>query len=394
MNETSLGSLGQENVLIFSDGYRTRADQLCQVGVPILRVADLGDGVVRAADGDRVSEDFRVKMGHKTSKAGDVLVSTKGTVGRVARVPAEFPEHVYSPQLCYLRVIDSNVIDGRWLYYWARSSDFLRQVEIYSGQTDMAPYLSLRDLASISIKVPPLDEQRRIAEALGALDDLIEVNRGLIKNLLASADVIASVIGDDVTEATFAEVCDVYGGGTPSTKDESYWSGEIRWATPTDITALPSPYLFDTSRRITTAGLDACASKLMPTGSILMTSRATIGAFAIAQEPTAVNQGFITVEPRAEVDRWFLFHEMRRRVPEFIQRANGSTFLELSRGVFKSLQVAWPSLEARTELFDRLDPLHQAAASLQSEIRELEASRDELLPLLMSGRVRAFGVAA
>ena len=125
-----------------------------------------------------------------------------------------------------------------------------------------------------------------------------------------------------------------------------------------------------------------------------MTSRATIGAFAVAHVPTAVNQGFIVVEPRVETDRWFLFHEMRRRVPQFIQRANGSTFLELSRGVFKGLSVCWPSAADRQDLHRKVAPLHESAAELQSEIQELAKTRDELLPLLLSRRVRVGNILA
>lgn len=274
-------------------------------------------------------------------------------------------------------------VDATFLYY------LLSQVGLSDWAHGSAlPYLRQSDLEEIPVLVPSLAEQRRIAGVLGALDDLIEVNQGLIQDLLKLADSVASSPAVEAETLTFGDTCDIFGGGTPSTKNDDYWGDEVRWATPSDITALPSPYLFDTSRRITMAGLEACSSKLFPAGTILMTSRATIGAFAITQAPTAVNQGFIAVEPRSETDRWFLFHEMRRRVPEFIQRANGSTFLELSRGVFKKLIVSWPSEAERAALHVKLDPFHRSAAELQVEIGELESTRDELLPLLMSGRVR------
>jgi hypothetical protein len=109
--------------------------------------------------------------------------------------------------------------------------------------------------------------------------------------------------------------------------------------------------------------------------------------------PTATNQGFIVVEPRREEDRYFLLHEMRRRVPEFMDRANGSTFMEISRRTFKSLSVEWPSESDRRELARKLEPLHRAAIELEREVAELESGRDELLPLLLAGRVRADEVA-
>ncbi|MCG3774479.1 MAG: hypothetical protein JW395_1302 [Nitrospira sp.] len=256
------------------------------------------------------------------------------------------------------------------------------------------PKLTAANLARIALLCPPLAEQQRIAGVLGALDDLIETNKRLITTLLKTADATALEQTVSGYTTTFAEICSVSGGGTPSTKEDGYWGGDVMWATPTDMTALPSPFLFSTSRMITQSGLDACSSSLFPVGSILMTSRATIGCFAVNQVPVAVNQGFIVVEPRAAHDRWFLFHEMRRRVPEFLQRANGSTFLELSRGTFKALPIVWPDEQSRRDLHAKLSPLHEAAAALQAEIAQLVRTRDELLPLLLSGAVTVAEVAA
>ncbi|OBG13670.1 hypothetical protein A5765_12210 [Mycolicibacterium celeriflavum] len=139
---------------------------------------------------------------------------------------------------------------------------------------------------------------------------------------------------------------------------------------------------------ITEDGLSACSSSLYPRGSILMTSRATIGAFAIAQVPMAVNQGFIVVNAKSPDLQWWLFHEMRSRVDEFVSYANGATFLELSRGRFKKLPVRMPA-ESRLAAFTAVaEPLHRSAAQAQSENHALARTRDELLPLLMAGKIR------
>jgi type I restriction enzyme S subunit len=119
-----------------------------------------------------------------------------------------------------------------------------------------------------------------------------------------------------------------------------------------------------------------------------MTSRATIGAFAVTQIPAATNQGFVAVRPRKPEHCWFLFEEMRARVPEMLDRANGSTFMELSRGNFKLMTLAVPSEHALRELDAALAPLHDRAAQLDRESSRLALLRDILLPELLSGRVR------
>lgn len=279
--------------------------------------------------------------------------------------------------------------DPRWVYWLLHSTDF----SVYNSGSAQ-PMLNRNYIANMLVGVPPVAEQRRIAGVLGVLDELLTTNQKLITALLSMADALALAAVSTGEPLRFGDVVDISGGGTPPTKNASYWGGEIKWATPTDVTALSSPYLTETTRRITRQGLDACSSAVHPAGSIFMTSRATIGAFAIPQDVMATNQGFIVLEPRADIDRWFLFHEMRRRVPEFIQRANGSTFLELSRGVFKDLPVLWPDESVRKALARQLDPIHAAAAALQGEIADMSRVRNEIMPLLLSGAAKVSEVEA
>lgn len=189
--------------------------------------------------------------------------------------------------------------------------------------------------------------------------------------------------------STFGQYADVYGGATPKTTITDYWGGDLKWTTPTDVTGLNAPYLFETSRKITHQGLQSCTAVMHPTGTIFMTSRATIGAFAINQVPAATNQGFIAVRPRKDVDRYFLFEEMRARVDEFLDNANGSTFLEISRGRFKELTLDVPASEDIAQLNQRLTPLHSKAAQLAAESERLGNIRDVLLPELLAGRISA-----
>lgn len=190
------------------------------------------------------------------------------------------------------------------------------------------------------------------------------------------------------SQHSFGEIAAVGGGGTPRTDTPEFWDGAIPWATPTDITALAGPYLESTSRTISDEGLVSCSSPLYPAGSILMTSRATIGAFAIVQEPTAVNQGFIVVNPNDQSLQWWIFHEMSERVDEFISHANGATFLELSRGKFKQFAVRLIEDFKMKKFGDRATVLHTRGRRALVENRDLINLRDALLPMLMSGMLR------
>lgn len=351
-------------------------------GTPWLKTKELDDRVIYQTE-EHITDDAIETSSAKLLPKGTVVMAMYGaTVGKLGLLGTSM---TCNQAVCAM-VVDDTKASNKFLFYsLLHHRNQIVNLAVGSAQQN----LSGQVIKNLRLPLPPLDEQQRLAEVLGALDDLIELNTTLIGGLLELADTVAlkATTQAETTLTTFGEVCEIFGGGTPSTKNPDYWDGEIAWATPSDVTGLSSPYLYDTSRRITPDGLSACASRLLLPGTILMTSRATIGAFAVAQTPTAVNQGFIAVEPRQDIDRWFLFHEMRRRVSEFRRRAGGSTFPELARGAFRELSVDWPSEGGRRQLFEVLDPLHTAAAELQQEIHQLAATRDELLPLLMSGRV-------
>lgn len=101
----SFAELEASGVLLFSDGYRTKKSELGATGFPILRVSQIGDGrIIPERDLDYVSEEHATKIGPKTAEVGDAIVTTKGTVGRRARVREGDQVYVYSPQVCFFRV--------------------------------------------------------------------------------------------------------------------------------------------------------------------------------------------------------------------------------------------------------------------------------------------------
>ncbi|WP_043163409.1 restriction endonuclease subunit S, partial [Salinispora tropica] len=385
---TTFSNLVSEQMIEIGAG-RPRTVSLNGHDLPVLRVADVLDGRIESAFRARTSHNDMHGDESKVSRPGDIVLTTKGTVGRVALMPADGSVFAYSPQLCYFRPT-AGPLRSQFLYYWFKSSEFWIQAEALKGQTDMADFLSLGDIHLMRICIPPLERQDAVVGVLGALDDKIVANNRAI-NLavdLADAHFAGSTACLPTRPLTFGEVADIGGGGTPRTTVVEHWDGNIEWATPTDVTRLCAPYLSETSRKISESGLASCSSKLYPIRSILMTSRATIGAFAIAQVPLAVNQGFIVVNALDKANQWWLFHEMRARVDEFISHANGATFLELPRGKFKKLPVRMPTPEGARVFASKVAPLHESAAQLMTEAARLKRARDELLPLLMSGRIR------
>ena len=183
-----VSDLIDRKALEIGDGYRATNAELASAGLPFARAGNIGNGFrFSGSDVDYVPEDAASRLGRKVSRPGDVVFTSKGTVGRCAFVKRDTPRFVYSPQLCYWRSLDKDLIDPRFLYYWMASHEFRAQVNSVSGQTDMAEYVSLGDQRRMHLTAPPVAEQRAIAHVLGALDDKIDLNRRMNGTLEAMA---------------------------------------------------------------------------------------------------------------------------------------------------------------------------------------------------------------
>jgi type I restriction enzyme S subunit len=423
-----VADLIRDGTLIINDGYRAKNSELSNVGIPFARGGNINDGF-QFKDADHVPPETLARVGLKRSRAGDVVFTSKGTVGRFAFVRENTPEFVYSPQLCYWRSCDVLRIDPRWLFYWMNSREFFLQFKGVSGQTDMAEYVSLGDQRAMKISLPLLATQRAIAHALGTLDDLIELNRetneileemarALFKSWFVDFDPVRAKLEgrppagmDAATAALFSdhfqdselgqipkgwevkpigEVVSCIGGGTPSTAEPKFWEhGTHHWTTPKDFSSLQAPFLIDTARRITDAGLAKISSGLLPAGTVLMSSRAPVGYLAIAEIPVAINQGFIAMGPNESASRYFLLNWCQSNMDEIESRASGTTFAEISKSAFRPIPMIVPPKKVMKAFTACVEPFYAHIVSNLRESRDLATLRDTLLPKLLSGEISA-----
>ena len=178
-------------------------------------------------------------------------------------------------------------------------------------------------------------------------------------------------------------------GSTPSTKIAKYWEqGTHYWATPKDLSKLSVPVLLETDRKITDAGLGKIGSGLQPPGTVLLSSRAPVGYMAINEVPTAINQGFIAIRPKAGIPNGYLFHWCTYSLDKILNYANGSTFLEISKRSFRSIQLAKPNHKVLVAFGELEADLHRKIVDNEQSSRLLSAIRDTLLPKLVSGKLR------
>ena len=181
----------------------------------------------------------------------------------------------------------------------------------------------------------------------------------------------------------------VSGGSTPSRNEDRYWNGKIPWVTPTD---LPMPgttiaNVTDTKDHISNEGLASISAPLLPAGTVLFSSRATIGKLGIAQVPLSTNQGFANFEPKPGMDVRFLAYALQFFTPQISLLAGSTTFKEVSRGSIKKFKIPVPPPSEQqliVKILDQADALRRLCA-------EAVAKAEGVVPALFQ---RMFGNAA
>lgn len=180
------------------------------------------------------------------------------------------------------------------------------------------------------------------------------------------------------------ELAEVVSGGTPPRGTARYWGGSIPWATPTEVSGARVRYLDSTRESITEAGAAAAGLRILPVGSVLVTTRATIGAVARNRVPMTTNQGFQNLVPRAGTDADWLLHAVEAARPALHSLSAGSTFKEVSRESFRRLPLLVPPLPEQRAIARVLDAIDQAIEETDAIAATTEKLRQTLLHELLS----------
>ncbi|MFD5139622.1 restriction endonuclease subunit S [Streptomyces sp. NPDC058378] len=397
----SFGELAAAGHLEFGDGYRTRKDQLGPGGYPILRVAEVLDGRIAPTFTEYVRAEYRSVMRGKVSRPGDVVLTTKGTVGRVAIMPENSPEFAYSPQVCYFRAEADSPLNSQFLYYWLRSDQFRRQAAGMKGQTDMADYLNLADIGTLNLAVPGREVQQAIAEVLGALDDKIALNERICATALELGDSYHQMVIErdgSLQYATFGQLMAdgvlQFGDGYRTKKAEHGTPGLpiLRVAEVGDGKIAPT--FGDHVREEFRAAMGRKTSR---PGDVVLTTKGTVGRVAMISTHDAEFVYspqvcfFRSMSDDAPVSGPYLFHWLRS--DQFWRQAAGmkgqtdmADYLSLSD--IRSLRISLPGGVALAAFDRQCAPLHARAEAARSENRTLADLRDTLLPQLVTGKLR------
>ena len=194
----------------------------------------------------------------------------------------------------------------------------------------------------------------------------------------------AGEIPENWMAMTLTDAATVVGGGTPKRSEPAYWNGNVPWATPTDVTGLSGRVISETASSITEAGLASSSATILPPNSLLMTTRATIGACAINRVAMATNQGFQNLVPkRPTMNVDFLYYLITYHARRLEQLAAGSTFLEISRRAVRSFEFICPPISEQRKIAAILSSVDDAIEKTQAVIDQAQIVKRGLMQVLL-----------
>ena len=378
MNEFHQLSLG--DILTFQRGFDITKDEQSEGTVPIVSSSGISS----------YHNKWKVK-------GPGLVIGRKGTLGTVHFVHTNFWPHDTT-----LWVKDFKGNSPIFLSYFLRT---LRLENFDVGASN--PTLNRNHIHKIKVIFPRrVETQKRIAAILSSYDGLIEGNKRRIALMEKLADEIyrdwfvrfrfpnygKTTVVKGVPKGwalvKLERAFTFTGGGTPSKEVRRYWNdGDVNWFTPSDITGADGIFLERSGDRCTEEGLNSSSAKMFPPYSVMLTSRATIGAIGINLTPACTNQGFITCIPNARYPLPYLYQWVKLAKPHFELLAGGTTFAELTKGTFKRIEILTPPESIVTEYARIVSPLFNAIENhLRANVKLIEA-REALLLRLISGKL-------
>jgi type I restriction enzyme S subunit len=417
----TVAELEEQGIILVVDGnhgqYRPLPHEFGEGRYAYIRATDMDAGLVLFDAAARINDTAFNRIRKGVGAPGDVLFSHKGTVGKLALVPMDAPLYVCSPQTTLWRTLNEKKLDRRYLYCYMRSQEFIEQWFARKGETDMADYVSLTAQRELTVALPSLPEQRAIARVLGGLDDKIELNRrmnrtledlarglfrswfvdfepvtknGSTKASAAPYDVfpkrlVDSALGPIPEGWRAGSVADLarYVNGRNFTKDATGTGRMV--ARIAELNSGPG---------LSTVYNDVKAEpeNVVQPGDLLFAWSGSLDVYRWNRDEALVNQHIFKVVCEA-YPQWFVHLHLCEAMPFFqgIAADKATTMGHIKREHLRQAELALPPEPVLKYATQRIAPIYARLLANERESLRLAATRDALLPQLLSGEVRLAG---
>ncbi|KAF5438214.1 type I restriction enzyme, S subunit [Candidatus Methanophagaceae archaeon] len=373
-----------------------RSEEFKESGVPYVGANDFSEGHISFQKCKYLSKERAKQFRKGVAKNGDVLFAHNATVGPVALLKTKFDFVILSTTATYFRCNEKKFCNI-FLQYALQAPFFIKQYQAVMAQSTrfQVPITAQR---KFSLVFPPIPEQQAIASALSDVDALItaleqlitkkrNVKQGAMQQLLTGKKRLPG-FGGAWEVKKLGEIADIISGGTPSTIISEFWNGDIKWCTPTDITRTKQKYLLHTEKNISEKGLKNSSATLLPVGALLLCSRATIGEIRIAKDVVCTNQGFKSLVCKKSFDNQFVYYLLLQSKQKLIDKAIGSTFLEISKKDTDAIELTFPPFPEQKAIAQILSDMDTEIEALEQKQAKYKAIKQGMMQELLTGKRR------
>lgn len=289
---------------------------------------------------------------------------------------------IISSSYLVFEVIDKGVLNPEYLILWFSRPEFDRYAR-YRSHGSVREIFDWEELCQIELPVPTIEKQNEIVEAYRVVNDRIALKHKINDNLEVQISRVYHRFFDDPRNSVSGLISDlgeVVGGATPSTDNQEYFCDDgIAWISPKDLTGTGLKFIYRGELCITESAYNSCSTKLMPAGTVLFTSRAPVGTVAIAMNEICTNQGFKSIIPKEEIGTAFVYYFLKENKQLIESHASGTTFMEVSGNVLKSIPAIVPKPEVASRFAGICMPIFEEQRQNELEIGRLQ----ELLQTLI-----------
>lgn len=337
-----------------------------------------------------ISQDKDTAMSKGKLNRGDLLLTTRGSVGHVALFDntVKYENIRINSGMVILRSTD-RVDSSSFLFFLFNSPKVTTQIK-KTAFGSAQPQLTVKEIKRFWLTKPQSAEQQKIASFLSSVDGKIaqlgkkkalleQYKKGMMQKLFSQELRFNDAQGNDFPdweEKRLGDVANIVGGGTPETGKLEYWGGSVQWFTPTEI---KQKYLYASKRTLTEEGLKKSSAKKLPIGTLLLSTRATVGDVSIAKNECTTNQGFqsLVVKDGNFNEFWYYWILMNKK--ELLRRASGSTFLEISKSEIAKIPAPKPCVEEQQKIADFLSSVDQKVDLVSTELDHAKTFKKGLL---------------
>ena len=286
----------------------------------------------------------------------------------------DYEEGLVSNVYTVFEIIDEKQLIPEYLMLWFSRPEFDRYAR-FKSHGSVRKIFDWNELCMVELPVPDIEKQRKIVKAYKTITDRIALKQKINDNLEAQVSAIYHSMFDEQNEWSKGSVSDfgeIVGGATPSKDiDEYFCSDGIVWLTPKDLTSTGNKFIYKGETDITEAAYHSCSTKLLPKGSVLLSSRAPVGCVAIAMTDLCTNQGFKSIIPKSEFGTAFVYYFLKENRQLLESHSSGTTFMEISGNVLKAIPVSIPPEELTKKFSSICEPIFAYQEQIEAEIFQL-----------------------